>query len=177
MNMTINIPRILIQALLPLVLMLAFNASASESDFAKPETACALLSEHRLRTSGWSKRVGGQQFECRSHYREFLTSGRLKNRIRYIAYGSADLVNMLRLELQIRARRDVQRAHKHLLDYTTLLVNQTLGADLPEDMQEAILSGIKGNWRIKTAVVRLERFTLENVHYELHLTIDLGSKS
>ncbi|TNF98034.1 MAG: hypothetical protein EP297_09090 [Gammaproteobacteria bacterium] len=170
-------PGMFFQALLSGVLLITlFNASASEADFTNPEFACSLLSDHRLRTSGWSKRLAGQQYECRSHYREFLTSGRLKNRIRYIAHGSVDLVNMLRLELQIRARRDVQRAHRHLLEYTSIILDKILDAEVPDDMKDAILAGIKGDWHLKTVTLSLSRFSLDNALYELHLTIYPGTK-
>jgi hypothetical protein len=164
--------QILIRVLFSFVLLvLSFTAAAEATNVADPDIACALLSDDRLRAGDWYKRSGSEVYECRSHYREFLTDGPLNHRIRYLARGNKTTVNLLLLELQVRARKDVQRAQKHLLEYATTLIKKTLAVDVPGDMEDAILSGIEGSWKLGGVVVNLLRVRSRGMSYELRLEI------
>ena len=77
----------------------------------------------------------------------------------------------LQLELTIRSRGNVQRAHRRLAEYADQLTRSTLQANLPAPVEEAILSAVNGDWTEGGRDFALRRTTVANGLYALRLTI------
>lgn len=135
-----------------------------------PQAACDFLADERLRTRG-GYRQSGNLHRCASQRRNLGGSGRVQNNIRYIAWGDAEAVTGLRLELRVNSGSSVQRAHRQLVDHGRLLIKRALGAEMPEEVESAILSATTGSWDIKGSTVSLERIVAGQPGHELRLVI------
>ena len=150
--------------------LFTFGEAWSDSFRADPAVACDFLADDGLRTRG-SYRDSGGVYRCSSQRRNLVSAGRLKNSIRFIALGDSESVTQLRLELQMRSGTTVQRAHRQLVDYGRTLIEKSLGVDMPEEIESAILGAVAGSWDVGGSVVRLERVVAGEPGYELRFSI------
>lgn len=138
---------------------------------AKPEAACDFMRGEGLRPRG-GYRANGSFYQCRSQRRNLISGGRLNNTIRTVARGDADEVTQLKLELRVNSGTAIQRAHRNLAEYAETLFEMALHEELPEDIEAAILSGVRGSWDVSGKLVTLERIVLSGPGYELRLRIE-----
>lgn len=135
-----------------------------------PQEACDFLVDERLRTRG-GYRQSGNLHRCSSQRRNLGGSGRVQNSIRYIAWGDAEAVTGLRLELRVNSGSSVQRAHRQLVNHGAILIKRALDVEMPEELESAILSATNGSWDIKGSTVSLERIVAGQPGHELRLII------
>jgi len=135
-----------------------------------PDEACNLLADAGLRTRG-GYRETGSSFHCRSQWRAATGGSRADNSIRFLAQGTEDLVTQLNLELRVNARAGIQRAHRSLADRARTLMRNALNTAMPDEIEGAILAGVRGSWSVQGSTVTLERISAPGTGYELRLRI------
>ena len=135
-----------------------------------PSAACDFLAEEGLRTRGGYSE-SGNVYRCSSRRRSLASSGRVPNSIRYIATGDAQMVSGLRLELRVQPGSSMQRAHRQLVNYSKSLIEKSLGMEMPEEIEAAILSATTGTWKAGNSTISLERIVAGQSGYELRLII------
>jgi len=136
-----------------------------------PEKACAALAGEGLGARGGYRGRPGETHRCDSRRRTLVAGNGAQHEIRFSALGSEASVDELQLELTIRSRGDVQRAHRRLAEYADQLTRNTLGFGLPSAVEEAILSALNGEWTEGDRDFALRRTTVANGLYALRLTI------
>ena len=147
-----------------------FSSAWPEGFQAEPAVACDFLAQEGLRTRG-GYQGRGDIHRCRSQRRNLVSGGRVNNSIRFVAQGDAQTVTRLTLELQVNSLSAVQRTHRQLVDYARSLMTNSLDADMPEEIETAILSAIRGSWSVNGSTVTLERIVLGGPGYELRFRI------
>ncbi len=150
--------------------IVSLSGAWAEGFQAEPTIACDFMAEEGLRTRG-GYRGGGDSHRCFSQRRSLMSGGQINNSIRFVAQGNAEKVTQLTLELQVNSRTAVQRAHRQLVDHAKLLMMNALGAEMPEEVEAAILSATKGVWEVGGSRVTLERIVLSSPAYELRFRI------
>ena len=150
--------------------LLPFGHAWPEGFRADPSVACDFMAAEGLRTRGGYRESGGRH-HCRSQRRNLVSGGPLNNSIRFVAQGDAEAVTQLRFELQVNSTTAVQRAHRQMVDYSRALMKAALGAEMPEEIEAAILSATTGTWDVNGSTVSLERIVLGAPGYELRLSI------
>ncbi len=156
---------ILFGALLP-------AASASPDPFGfEPSVACSFMSGKGLRERG-GYRKSGSGYQCRTQRRNLIGGGEVNNTIRYVAYGDAQSVTRLELELQVNSRTAVQRAHRALAEHAAVLTRAALHTGLPGQIESAMLSAVDGQWTVEGRPVTLQRRTRPGAVYELVYRIE-----
>lgn len=100
-----------------------------------------------------------------------MSGGQINNSLRFVAQGTAEMVTQLTLELQVNSRTTVQRAHRQLVDHARPLMMNALGAEMPEEIEAAILSATIGDWELNGSKITLERIVLGGPGYELRFRI------
>lgn len=136
-----------------------------------PEMACSALAGAGLGTRGGYRGQPGETHRCDSRRKPIVAGNAAQHEIRFSALGSGQSVDELRLELTIRSRGDLQRAHRRLAEYAEQLAQNTLQANLPAPVKEAILSAVNGEWTEGGRTFALRRTTVANGLYALRLTI------
>jgi hypothetical protein len=136
-----------------------------------PETACSALADVGLGARGGYRGRPGGTHRCDSRRKTIIAGNAAQDEIRFSALGSEHAVDELRLELTIRSRGNVQRAHRRLAEYADQLTRNTLALGLPAPVNEAILSAVNGEWTGGGRDFALRRTTVADGLYALRLTI------
>ena len=136
-----------------------------------PEKACSALSGEGLGARGGYRGRPGETHRCDSRRKTIVAGNAAQDEIRFSALGSEQSVDELRLELTVRSRGDVQRAHRRLAEHADQLTRNTLGSGLPSPVEDAILSALNGEWTEGDRNFALRRTTVANGLYALRLTI------
>lgn len=136
-----------------------------------PQTACAALAEQGLAARGGYRPIDGHR-RCTSARKPLAAGGTALHEIRFFAEGDEGAVHRLVLELALRSREDIQRAHRLLARYAATLTGRLLQAPLPAPVDEAILSGTGGRWSVAGRAYDLRRNTAGAGLYELRLVIE-----
>lgn len=135
-----------------------------------PSVACDFMAADGLRTRG-GYRANGDMHQCSSQRVNIISGGPINNSIRFVAEGDAQAVTQLRLELQINSLTGVQRTLRRMADHSRTLIKNALGAEIPEEVEAAILAATPGTWAVDGSHVSLERIVLGAPGYELRLRI------
>ncbi len=64
--------------------------------------------------------------------------------IRFYAKGLEDSVELLGLELAVHSKKDMQRAHRIMIEYAAALTKRILQMDLPDQMADTIMGAVRG---------------------------------
>ena len=137
----------------------------------EPSVACGFMADQGLRERG-GYRKSGSTHQCRTQRRDLIGGGAVNNSIRYVAYGDAQTVTRLELELRVNSMSAVQRAHSTLADYASTLTKAALHNGLPGAIESAILSAVDGRWTVEGRPVSLERRVGGGSVYELLFRIE-----
>lgn len=137
---------------------------------ADPTLACDFMAAEGLPTRG-GYRDSGDRHHCRSQRRNLVSGGAINNSIRFVAQGDAESVTEVRLELQVNSRTGEQRTLRQMVEFGRSLIMAALGAEMPEEIESAILGATAGSWDVRGGTVRLERITVAAPGYELRLRI------
>ena len=151
----------------------ATGASATTADVNDPAVACDLMAAHGLPGRGDVGAAEGGSFRCDSRRRSLPLGGEPAHEIRYFVTGSAGRVESLNLQLTINSREEVQAAHRRLLDYTSGLAREALGAEVPPKMAAAILSANNGRFEIGSTQATVRKAQIRGMLYELTVSIAL----
>ena len=137
----------------------------------EPAVACSFMSGKGLRERG-GYRKSGSGHQCRTQRRNLIGGGEVNNTIRYVAFGDAQSVTRLELELQVISRTAVQRAHRAWAEHAALLTRSALHTGLPGEIESAILSAVDGQWTVAGRPVTLQRRARPGTVYELSYRIE-----
>ena len=137
----------------------------------EPSVACGFMANQGLRERG-GYRKSGSTHQCRTQRRDLIGGGRVNNNIRYVAYGDAQTVTRLELDLRVNSMSAVQRAHRALADYASALTKAALHTALPGEIESAILSAVDGRWTVEGRPVSLQRRVGGGSVYELIFRIE-----
>lgn len=151
--------------------LLAAGAGSAEPLALDPARACQVLSDEGLGTRG-GYRAAGDIHRCASARKPLVAGGAALHELRFYCDGSAAAVERLGLDLYVRSRQDIQRAHGILARNATTLTERLLGRPLPEPVGDAILAGTSGAWVVDGRHYGLRRNTAGDGIYELNLTIE-----
>jgi hypothetical protein len=124
-----------------------------------PQTACNLLADQGLAATGGYLPAGGGVYLCSSFKKVLPVGDAVPDTLQFFAQGSAEAVTTLKLELDLRSPGDVQAALRMLLAPVGALTERVLGAQVPEQAQVAIRSGVSGSWPVAGATLKAERIT------------------
>lgn len=138
---------------------------------ADPAAACGFLAGLDLATRG-GYQANGDIYECRSRRKDLIGGGEVHNRIRYRAWGDAQAVSRLELDLEVNSLTAVQHAHHKMLEYARELVREATQAPLPGEAEAAILAATSGRWALAGYTLGLRRVVLDSPRYELHLYVE-----
>jgi len=154
---------------------LVLSAAVLAADITDPAVGCHLMDAHGLKARGAAEETGGDAFRCASARRSLPLGGEPSHEIRYFALGRAGRVQSLNLQLSINSRLEDQAAHHRLLEYTTALVQEALGVEVPADMAAAILSALNGSFQVGGRNATVNKGQIRGQLYELTVSIETGA--
>ncbi|HEY9283221.1 MAG TPA: DUF4339 domain-containing protein [Pyrinomonadaceae bacterium] len=147
------------------------NGIASEEGW-QPGNACMFLSHiSGLQTRGYKDLFEGE-YSCSSGYKNIGGGSLLSNNIAFYANGSANVVNELKLVLNVHQRQDAKDAHRVLASYSEELTMKALSISLPGEVKNTISSGRTGQWSLGGAKAEVKRDDWPTGRgYELHYVL------
>lgn len=169
--MPVSLYKYLPGALLSIGLLVAAGGGRAAPLSLEPETACQVLADEGLGARGGYRAIG-KTYRCASSRKALDAGGGAIHEIRFYGNGDAASVHQLVLELYIRSREDIQRAHRILARNATTVTQRLLGTSLPDAVNDAILSGNSGSWPVGSRHYDLRRNTAGDGFYELRVTIE-----
>lgn len=121
-----------------------------------PSDACDSLSNIGLATRGWKNQYDSE-FGCSSPYKELGAGAPPANNLAYYVEGDSTTVRKLKLVLNINNNRYAIAAHQELLKAAEALSLKMAGAELPEKIAGAIVSGTKASTNVESTNVDVIR--------------------
>ena len=152
------------------VLFWLWSPTAGAAFQASPEAACAFLTEAGLRGRNY-RRIGEGLYRCNSRRRNLPFGGSEVHAMRFQAQGDAQHVRQLRLTLYVNSKRQVQPAHRRMLENGQLLVQKALEVNMPTEVVRTLLDGATGTWNVAGAAVVLEKSQIQSISHQYHLII------
>jgi len=131
---------------------------ASQGLSIEPAAACTALRDFRLDAGAYRPADGGR-YQCRSRRLRLPQGAPLRNEIRYVAYGGAERVERLELQLDLFGRREMQATLQRMLQYAESLANTLLDRALGQEITNTLLAAGSGEWDLDGGRVRLLRNT------------------
>lgn len=122
----------------------------------QPEEACGLLADKGLRTVGAYAATGAGVSVCSSFEKVIPAGEPVFDTLKFLALGTPEVVNQLRVELTLKSPGDVQVAFRYLLEAVEALAQRALGAPIPDAARVAIRSGVTGSWAVGRATLTLD---------------------
>jgi len=155
----------------PLLLVVFASTLQAEPFAASPEIICQWMQSERFAGKSEYASVKDDLYRCVTLRKPITRGEPLGSDVRYLAEGTEETINQVRLEMRMRSFRQPQQTLRRFQAYADTLTQIALSTGLPEDVSAAIRSGITGHWKLSGKTVMLEKLHVMSGSYDFHFSI------
>ena len=150
-----------------------FSQALLANQLIDPVAACQFLSEQRFRGSleyKQDKKTG--LYSCTSLRRPIDRGEPSISDLRYQVLGTATEARKIRLQLRMNSPRISTPVVREFHHYADIIYRKVFAEALPQEISDAILSSLRGEWRRHGYLVKLQRIHDKAFVYELVFSIE-----
>lgn len=155
----------------PLLFILFTSSLQAEPFSASPEIICQWMESERFGGKSKYASVRDDLYRCATLRKPITRGEPVGSDVRYVAEGTAEAINQVRLEMRMRSFRQPQQTLRRFQAYADTLTQTALSTGLPEDVSTAIRSGVTGHWPVAGKTIELEKLHVMSGSYDFHFSI------
>ena len=156
---------------IPLALVFFTSGLQAEPFTTSPEIICQWMQSERFAGKSKYASVRDDLYRCTTLRKPITRGEPVGSDVRYVAEGTAEAIDQVRLEMRMRSFRQPQQTLRRFRAYADTLIQTALSTGLPEEVSIAIRSGVTGDWQVSGHTIKLEKLHVMSGSYDFHFSI------